>query len=139
MQEMQVQSLGWEDLLEKQIATHSSIFAWEIPWTEEPGWLQSCGPQRVRHNLSNKKKRKIHHELILTWFHLQSLFLNKVTFTGTGGQNPNISCQRVYSPTHSSRDALLKNITGINLINFFLNFAFIFMRHIVHSFVFFFP
>ena len=41
MQETQVQSLGWEDPLEKGIATHSSIFAWRIPWTEEPGGLQS--------------------------------------------------------------------------------------------------
>ena len=46
MQETQVQSLGWEDLLEKEMATHSSIFAWKIPWTEEPGRLQSMGSQR---------------------------------------------------------------------------------------------
>ena len=51
MQEMQVQSLGQEDPLEKEMATHSSILAWEIPWTEEPGGLQSMGSQRVRHNL----------------------------------------------------------------------------------------
>ena len=50
MQETQVQSLGWEDPLEKEMATHSSIFAWRIPWTEEPGGLQSTGSQRVRHN-----------------------------------------------------------------------------------------
>ena len=41
MQEIQVQSLGWEDPLKKEMATHSSIFAWEIPWTEEPGGLKS--------------------------------------------------------------------------------------------------
>ena len=41
MQEMQVESLGWEDFLEKEMATHSSILAWEISWTEEPGGLQS--------------------------------------------------------------------------------------------------
>ena len=45
MQEMQVQSLGWEDSLEKEMATYSSIFAWEIPWTEESGGLQSIGLQ----------------------------------------------------------------------------------------------
>ena len=50
MQETQVQSLGWEDLLEKEVATHSSIFAWRIPWTEEPDRLQSMGSQRVRHD-----------------------------------------------------------------------------------------
>ena len=47
MQETQVQSLGWEDPLEKGMATHSSILAWRIPWTEEPGGLQSMGLQRV--------------------------------------------------------------------------------------------
>ena len=46
-QEMQVQSLGWEDPLEKETATHSSILAWEIPWTEEPSGLQSMGSHRV--------------------------------------------------------------------------------------------
>ena len=50
MQETQVQSLGWEDPLEKEMATHSSILAWRIPWTEEPGGLQSMGSQRVGHN-----------------------------------------------------------------------------------------
>ena len=44
-QETQVQSLGWEDPLEKEVATHSSILAWKIPWTEEPGGLQSMGSQ----------------------------------------------------------------------------------------------
>ena len=43
MQETQVQFLGWEDPLKKEMATHSSITAWEIPWTEEPGGLQSMG------------------------------------------------------------------------------------------------
>ena len=47
-QETRVQSLGWEDPLEKEMATHSSIPAWRIPWTEEPGGLQSTGSQRVR-------------------------------------------------------------------------------------------
>ena len=46
-QEMQVRSLGWEDPLEKEMATHSSILAWKIPWTEEPGGLQLIGSQRV--------------------------------------------------------------------------------------------
>jgi len=52
VQEMWVWSLGWEDPLEKEMATHSSIFAWRILWTEEPGSLQSMGLQRVR-QLSN--------------------------------------------------------------------------------------
>ena len=50
MQEIQVQSLGWEDPLKKEMVTHSSILAWEIPWTEKPGRLQSMGLQRVRLN-----------------------------------------------------------------------------------------
>ena len=54
MQETRVQSLGWEDTLEKEMATHSSILAWRIPWTEEPGRLQSIALQRVEHNLATK-------------------------------------------------------------------------------------
>ena len=50
MWETQVQSLGQEDPLEKGMATHSSILGWEIPWTEEPGGLQSMGSQRVGHS-----------------------------------------------------------------------------------------
>ena len=50
MQEIQVQSLGGEDPLEKGMATHSSILDWRMPWTEEPGRLQSMGLQRVGHN-----------------------------------------------------------------------------------------
>ena len=50
IQETWVQSLGQEDALEKGMATHSSILAWEIPWTEEPGGLQSMGSQRVGHD-----------------------------------------------------------------------------------------
>ena len=49
MQKAWVQSLSWEDPLEKGMATHFSILAWRIPWTEEPGGLQSMGLQRVRH------------------------------------------------------------------------------------------
>ena len=47
---MQVGSLGWEDPLEEGLATHSSILAWIIPWTEEPGGLQSMGSQKVGHD-----------------------------------------------------------------------------------------
>ena len=56
MQEIQVQSLGQEDSLEEEMATHSSILAWEIPWTEEPGGLQSMGSQRLRHDLVTKQQ-----------------------------------------------------------------------------------
>ena len=50
MRETWVQSLSWEDPLEKEMATHCSILAWKIPWMEEPGRLQFTGPQRVRHD-----------------------------------------------------------------------------------------
>ena len=50
MQETWVQSLGWEDCLEKEMATHSGILAWRILWTEEPGRLQSMGSQKVGHD-----------------------------------------------------------------------------------------
>ena len=50
MRETWVRSLGWEDSLEKKMATHSSILAWRIPWIEEPGGLQSIGLQRVGHD-----------------------------------------------------------------------------------------
>ena len=49
-QETWIRSLGWEDPLEKEMATHSSTLAWKIPWVEEPGRLQSMGLQRVEHD-----------------------------------------------------------------------------------------
>ena len=49
-QKMRVQSLGWKDPLEKEMAIHSTVLAWRIPWTEEPGGLQSIGSIRVRHD-----------------------------------------------------------------------------------------
>ena len=56
--ETQVQSLGGEDSLEKQMATHSSILAWETPWTEKPGGLQSMGSQRAGHDLGTEQQRR---------------------------------------------------------------------------------
>ena len=53
LKEIQVRSLGWEDLVEEGMATHSSILAWRVSWTEKPCGLQSIGSQRVRHNLSD--------------------------------------------------------------------------------------
>ena len=60
MQEPQVKSLGWEEPLEKEMATHSSVLAWKIPHTEEPGiGLQSMGLQRVGHNWATKINSQI--------------------------------------------------------------------------------
>ena len=50
MQDTQVSSLGWEDPLKEEMATHSSVLAWNIPWTQKPGSLWSMGSQRVGHN-----------------------------------------------------------------------------------------
>ena len=55
MQEMWVQSLDQKDPLKKEMATHSSVLAWEIPWAEEPGGLQPLGSQTVRHDLVTKQ------------------------------------------------------------------------------------
>ena len=57
MWETWVRFLGREDPLEKEMAAHSSILAWRIPWTEEPGGLQSTGSQRVGHNLATKQQQ----------------------------------------------------------------------------------
>ena len=62
--EMWVRSLGWKDSLE-EMATHSSILAWKIPWTEEPGGLQSMGSQRVRHS------RKEHDHDTTEWYNMK--------------------------------------------------------------------
>ena len=59
MQETWVRSPGQEDPLEEEIATHSSTLVWEIPWTEEPGELQSMGSQRVAHNLATENKHNV--------------------------------------------------------------------------------
>ena len=56
IQETRVQSPGQEDPLEKEMVTHSSILAWEMPWTEVPGGLQSMGSQRVRHSLATEQQ-----------------------------------------------------------------------------------
>ena len=62
MQETWVLSLGREDPLEKEMATHSSTLAWEAPWTEEPGGLQSKSLQRVRHDWATKQQPQVRHQ-----------------------------------------------------------------------------
>ena len=82
MWETQVQSLGWEDPLEKGMATHSSILAWRILWTEEPVWLLSTGLQRVIHDLVTDT---------FTLFH----FLRWKDFPGdASGKEPTCHCRR---------------------------------------------
>ena len=81
MRETQVQSLGQEDPLEKDMATHSTTLAWKIPWTEEPGGLQSMGSQRVRHDW-------------VTSFH----------FTSMAGKEDNWVCVCTHTHTHRDTD-----------------------------------
>ena len=69
-QEEQVPSLSLEDPLEKEMATHSSILAWEIPWTEEPGGLRSTGLQGVGHNLATKQPQKQLNVIMVVTEHL---------------------------------------------------------------------
>ena len=64
MQETWVWSLGWEDPLEKEMVTHSSILAWRIPWMEKPGKLQSMGLQRVRHDWATSLTHSFTHSLV---------------------------------------------------------------------------
>ena len=71
VQEMRVQSLGREDPLEREMATHSSILAWRFPWTEEPGGLHPWGPRRVRHDLEAREQQQ----------QLSSPFLRSVGFS----------------------------------------------------------
>ena len=82
LQEMQetrvVRALDWEDPLEEGMATHSSILAWRISWTEEPGRLQSTGSQRVRHDLAHTNKAIMNilvHVSILVFFKNNFLIL----------------------------------------------------------------
>ena len=65
---MQVPSVGQEDPVEESMETHSTILAWEIPWTEEPHWLQALGSQRVGHNLVTKQQQQALTETIIKLF-----------------------------------------------------------------------
>ena len=67
MQETWFRFLGWEDPLEKEVATHPSNLAWRIPWTEEPGGLQSTGSPRVRHDLVTKLLEYLRVSQVAQW------------------------------------------------------------------------
>ena len=95
MQEMQLRSLGWEDSLEKEMVTRSSVLAWEITWTEEPGELQSMGSQKSWTRLSGfpftfhfpaLEKEMATHSSVLAW---------RVPRTGEPGGLPSMGSQRV--------------------------------------------
>ena len=80
-QETWVRSLGQEDPLEKEMATHSSILAWKIPWTEKPGRLQSVGSQRVRHDWVTSLSLSWGQGVVLNLFHVLLLKLTEVDST----------------------------------------------------------
>ena len=84
MWETQVRSLGQEDPLEKEMTTHCNILAWRIPWTEEPGGLQSTGSQRVRHDWAT----------ILSFFLLFLSFVFLGFPVGASGKEPACQCKR---------------------------------------------
>ena len=75
-QETKVRSLGWRDSLEKEMATHSSILAWEIPWTEEPGGLQSMGSESVGQDLGTKQQQQVEYTVRIVFKYLLLLFLS---------------------------------------------------------------
>ena len=76
MHDIRVRSLGWEDPMEKKMVTRSSILAWEIPWTVEPGGLQSVGSQKVRHDLATEHAQRIFTLMPNTQKFLRSPFFN---------------------------------------------------------------
>ena len=78
-----LQSLGWKYPQEKEMATHSSILAWEIPWTEEPGGLQSLGSQRVRHDLVAEDEHNINIHILFE-INKPLLLESKPTLTPAG-------------------------------------------------------
>ena len=108
---MWIQSLGWEDPLEKGIATHSSILDWEMPWTEEPSRLQPMGLQRVGHNWATKTFA------LLTWCScdlkiLQTFREETLTQSGSvylaremGGQGRNLTTKKIRARTRDSSGA----------------------------------
>ena len=125
MRETGVWSLGWEDLLEKEMTTHYSILAWKIPWTKEPGRLQSMGSQRVRHDwatslhftsLQEVYCRQLPSCCILTWWGNLSLFLSSLL--GGHLSHPEGSTLKtlfIYSP-HSCPNTITLGIRASKMI-----------------------
>ena len=113
MQEMWVQSLGWEDPLEKEIPIHSSILAWRIPWSEEPGGLQSKGWKRVRRDWAIELEHSTTFKLTM-WvpaitFQSCLTLCNPVDFSQPGSSDHGILQARIlgWVAVPSSRDSSL--------------------------------
>ena len=124
MWETQVRSLGWEDPLEKEMAAHSSILAWRIPWTEEPGRLQSTGLQRVGHDWATSP----HLTKGITGFPNSSAGKETACNVGDLGLIPGLgrspgegkSYPLQYFGLENSMDCIVRGVTksGIQLSNF---------------------
>ena len=108
---MRVQSLGWDDLLEEKMATHSSILAWEVPWTGEPEWSQSMWSQKSHTRLSDRACR---HRLSTVMLTISKQFMDlhpsmdhteehcpRLTLLLIGGQVAKILCSRYREPRFS--------------------------------------
>ena len=107
-QETWVWSLGQEDLLEKKMVIHSSILAWEIPWIEEPGSLQSMGLQRVKHDWATN---------IVIWTHCiaQRTLLNVMTWMGRKFKRERIYVYPLFCCTLENNSTLYSNYTPIKI------------------------
>ena len=81
MQEIWVQSLGWEDPLEKEMATHCSILAWRISWTEEPGGLQSMGPQSRTNGETEQSTAHERHQMIFVFLEAEPIIVMYISST----------------------------------------------------------
>ena len=114
MQETWVWSLGQEDSLEEEMVPHSSILAWDIPWTEEPGGLQSMGSQRVRHDLVTKQQQIIFHFLnlnsdLFSWTKSKALWSITAAYTNEGVA----ASQRRSSVSSTTKSTLSKILTDL--------------------------
>ena len=101
--------LGWEDALEKEMATHSSILAWRIPWTEEPGGLQSMGSQRVRHDWATDTHRHTHTDTHTHTELLAYMFL-RTKLMCSKWRKEGIQCVYMIKPIRNSLGLYLKDV-----------------------------
>ena len=105
MQETWVWFLGWEDPLEKEMATHSSILAWRIPWKEEPGGLQSTGLQRVGHDWVTKQQQQGTVDTKWIWDDIQELLVilgSVMILSSLFFKSISLGCLQIYTDTFIS-------------------------------------
>ena len=103
--EIQVRSLGWEDPLEEGMATHSSVLAWKVPWTEEPGRPESVGSRRVRHEWSDYARTHTHSKESWNW-------PGSGMPTGTLGMKTMLEKHRPWGPVHMGLEVWASSRSG---------------------------